>query len=308
MTWKEIKLTTLQKMFAADGNTIPNDESVKDYLAGMPAAANEAMQMVCTAGRYLLRKVEIAHYPSENLLGKQSDVSHVIRDGKLSFSAKGAHAYYLEFWGKGTITVKVGAEEIVIITAESEKMYTTYRGTIENVDNEDVTVIISSEYKGVVKNVCLYEERYWDENMIFPASENVKYDMTNLVEDFYSFDPQNIYYEGTRLPEEYIRTSRVYDESGKVLLLNAEKPGNYTVYYRAYPDVISELTADDYVFNVAPEIAVILPLYMASQLYKDDDNGIATSYRNEFEVAFERIQNPVSLASSERFSSGSGWI
>ena len=29
---KEIKLATLQKMFAAEGSVIPNDESVKDYI------------------------------------------------------------------------------------------------------------------------------------------------------------------------------------------------------------------------------------------------------------------------------------
>ena len=36
MTWKDVKLATLQKMFAADGSTIPTDESTTDYLAGMP--------------------------------------------------------------------------------------------------------------------------------------------------------------------------------------------------------------------------------------------------------------------------------
>ena len=41
-TWKDIKVITLQKMFAAEGSVIPNDESVKDYIAGMPGAANEA--------------------------------------------------------------------------------------------------------------------------------------------------------------------------------------------------------------------------------------------------------------------------
>ena len=29
---------------------------------------------------------------------------------------------------------------------------------------------------------------------------------------------------------------------------------------------------------------------MASQLYKEDDNGIATALRNEFEVAVDRLQ------------------
>ena len=35
MIWKDVKLATLQKMFAAEGSAIPTDESVKDYIAGM---------------------------------------------------------------------------------------------------------------------------------------------------------------------------------------------------------------------------------------------------------------------------------
>ena len=51
MTWGQIKLTALQKMFSADGTTIDeNDDSIKEYLYSMPAAANEAIRMLVTAG------------------------------------------------------------------------------------------------------------------------------------------------------------------------------------------------------------------------------------------------------------------
>ena len=56
-TWKDIKLITLQKMFAAEGTTIPNDESVTDYIAGMPAAANEALQMLATVGKFIIKTI-----------------------------------------------------------------------------------------------------------------------------------------------------------------------------------------------------------------------------------------------------------
>ena len=48
-TWFDIKLATLQKMFAADGSTIIKDESTKDYIAGMPYVANEGLQLLSTA-------------------------------------------------------------------------------------------------------------------------------------------------------------------------------------------------------------------------------------------------------------------
>lgn len=308
MTWKDIKLTTLQKMFAAEGTTIPNDESVKDYIAGMPAVANEALQMLCTAGKYISKKVEIAHFPSKNVLGDYGKNIHSFQDGKIEFEADGARAYYFEFYGDGKLMITVGETEVVNELISSRKMYSEYRGILDNPNNEKVSVILTSSYKGSIKNACLYTDGFWDESDVLPDAKVIPYDLTILVDDFYSFDPQNIYYEGSQLTEQYIRTSRLFDESGKVILLPADMPGNYSVYYRAYPDVITSVTPDEYELNVAPEVAVILPLYMASQLYKDDDNGIATAYRNEFEVAFERLQRPTQLASSEKFSSKSGWI
>ena len=46
MTWKDIKLATIQKMFSADGSTIPSDDSTRDYVAAMPYAANEGILML----------------------------------------------------------------------------------------------------------------------------------------------------------------------------------------------------------------------------------------------------------------------
>lgn len=46
-------------------------------------------------------------------------------------------------------------------------------------------------------------------------------------------------------------------------------------------------TPDDTVIPLVEECAVIMPLYIASQLYKEDDRGLATMWRNEFEVALE---------------------
>ena len=53
MTWQEIKLATLQKMFSSDGITNANDDAISEYLNAMPQAANEALQMLATAGRYI---------------------------------------------------------------------------------------------------------------------------------------------------------------------------------------------------------------------------------------------------------------
>jgi hypothetical protein len=66
-------------------------------------------------------------------------------------------------------------------------------------------------------------------------------------------------------------------------------------------------TPDDYELALDPEVATLLPMYMASQLYKDDDNSISTVYRNEWEVAFERLSQNSNAPHKEEFTSESGW-
>ena len=53
-------------------------------------------------------------------------------------------------------------------------------------------------------------------------------------------------------------------------------------------DKITPVTPDDYEFKLDNKGAELLPFYMASQLYKDDDVGLAAIYRNEFEVGREQ--------------------
>lgn len=193
MTWKDIKVATLQKMFAADGNDIPTDGSADDYVAAMPYVANEALNMLATAGRFLLKSQVIAH------------------DGT-----------------------------------------------------------------------------------------DKKYDLPTIISDFYEFE--NVVYEDSSTFADFFN----YKLENNTLIMYGVPAGNYTVYYKAYPQQITSSTQNTYVLPLPNEVVVLLPLYMASQLYKDDDNAIATTYRNEFEVAFERL-NPYSSYGKQEFTSESGW-
>lgn len=59
MTWKEIKLATLQKMYSAEGNNIPSDDSSRDYLASMIPAANEGLVMMCTDKIHIVKSIDV---------------------------------------------------------------------------------------------------------------------------------------------------------------------------------------------------------------------------------------------------------
>ena len=95
MTWEEIKIATLQKMFATDGNAIGNDSATLNYVAAMPHVANEALQLLATSGKFILKKFEIAHTPIDNLLSESiSYPVHKLVSGSEEFTYSGAKSYY----------------------------------------------------------------------------------------------------------------------------------------------------------------------------------------------------------------------
>ncbi len=305
ITWREIKLYTLQKMFSADGNNIPTDDSTKDYIAGMPEAANEALQLLATAGKFIIKSIDIAHNPVRNLL-TDGDRIHSMERGTITFAAEGARSAYLECVGNGICKVLVNGECVAERALESKKGYREYRFLIPNTEDQEVMVLVESAYPLAVKNAALYSADFETEEDIQSYAEKVRYDLRELADDFYMLDTGNIYFEGQEI--RYTQTTDYFQEGNKVLVLDRETVGNYRIYYKAYPQKITADTEDEAELSIDDEVATLLPLYMASQLYKDDDAGIATTYRNEFEVALERLRNAPRTPTAERFVSESGWI
>ena len=196
MTWLEIKIASLQKMFAIDGDTIEISDTVSPYLKAMPAAANEALLLLSTCGCYIKKSTEI---PS----------------GSYEFDMSSVPDFYM-----------LSGEEYV------------------------------------------YGENGRRQSVNLPA------------------------------------------ENGTILQLDGDSA--YRVYYYAYPGKITADTADEYELPMSSEAATIIPLYIASELYKDDDISMATVYRNEFEAAraelIEAFRKKQSNYGRERFECHSGWL
>ncbi len=304
-TWFDIKLATLQKMFAADGSTIVKDESTKDYIAGMPYVANEGLQLLSTAGKFIIKPLQITHNPVRNLIDSTSNLIQ-IESGDYKVEADEARSYYFQVSGKGTCEVSVNGVVVETITIDNKQGFAEYRGLVNNPTKQKVTLVFNSNYPMALKNVALYSATWETADEVQSYGEKSKYRLKELVPDFYMLDTTDIYYEGNDTP--YTQTQEYWQEGNTVLVLNREQIGNFTVYYKAYPEQITVDTADTYEMPIDEEVAPLLPLYMASQLYKDDDNGIATAYRNEFEVAFERLKNKANAPSAGEFISKSGWI
>ena len=304
-TWFDIKLSALQKMFAADGDKIIKDESTKDYIAGMPYTANEGLQLLSTAGKFIIKPLQITHNPVRNLIPRNSKLIQ-LESGEYKVEADNVKSYYFQVSGKGTCDVILNNLVIETIIIDNKQGFKDFRGLISNPNKDKVTLLFKTDYPMALKNIALYSATWETVDEVQAYGEKVKYKLRDLAPDFYMIETTDIYFEGNSNP--YTQTQNYWQEGNTVLVLDRDEIGNYTIYYKAYPEQITADTDDTYELPIDEEVAVLLPLYMASQLYKDDDNGIATSYRNEFEVAFERLKNKANTPSAGEFISKTGWI
>lgn len=79
-------------------------------------------------------------------------------------------------------------------------------------------------------------------------------------------------------------------EGDNVLVLPARQPGTVTLWYKAYPKIITTATPDEEELDLPEEAAALVPIYMAAELYKEDDLALATVLRNQFEDGMEKIR------------------
>lgn len=74
----------------------------------------------------------------------------------------------------------------------------------------------------------------------------------------------------------YVKNIYEYDEKNKK-------------YKKTEVDKIDNDTDNNTAINYPEDACVLIPLYIASQLYKDDDISQATAYRNEFETGLQDL-------------------
>ena len=223
MTYLELKIAVLQKMFAITGSSVVEDDTTQPYIASIPQAANEGIDLLAQTGRYVR-------------------ASAVIRQAE------------------------------ILPAEEEQEEGETWRQLCAGWQRYDMEELIGSSYRKIDENNVWFE------------------------------DPETL---------EYTTTRRYRIEAGRYLLLEGSIEGAWRVYALCIPAplTLSEDTPDSYELPLPKECCDILPLYIASQLYKDDDISMATIWRNEFETAKEAI---LAMAQGESTSGGSfesetGW-
>lgn len=305
MTYGELKLITMQKCKVAEGNTIPDDETTQDYLAQLPFSANECLAQIATAGKYVVRALNINQNFVPNLLN--DDVAYTPRNlsgGSTEYKSAKGRSYIFDYSGQGTLVVSVdgvAGAPITLIKATNG----TCRGFIDNEDGKEVTLTVSSDYPFSIRNVAVYDAIWESKEEIDPCKKFIRYNLKEIAPDFYQVNDNQVYFEGVSLS--YVQTTEYFQEGDKVLVLDRKLVGEFTIYYRAYPVQITDDMDDDDDLDIDTEVSAILPLYCASQILKGDEDALATQYRNEYEVAFSRLSVSNGDSMSARFTSESGW-
>lgn len=312
-TWGEIQIESLKKMFLnntsifeKDLESMRNDNKYKIYLNAMPQAANEGIAECMKRTRPYIKTFTFTQFPIDNGLGDNHKT--VTYEGeKIIYEVQGALSYYFEIDNKATVDIYVG--EDLIITIESKKSlpgeYKSYKGFIENEEKKNVRLEFYGTNPFNIRNVALYFKNYnyGDNNTKYIPDYkpyNI-YDLSKLLNDFYKIE--KIYHED--LNHELIHNNDYIMEDDYTLVIDDRLTGNFILKYQPYQPKITLDTTDDEEIVLPDEIAVILPLYIASQLYKDDDIAISTMYRNEFETALE---NNYPKHNDLKFISKSGWL
>lgn len=136
------------------------------------------------------------------------------------------------------------------------------------------------------------------------ADSHRRYLLSEQVERFFKL-ADNLVYElrggSPRKTADYL-----IELPGTLLLPN--RAGCWRAVCHCYPQQLAPDTPDTAPLEVDPDAAVLLPLYIASQLFKDDEAAVAAQLRNEFELGLQRLAATAPQAhGGVEFVSVRGW-
>lgn len=315
-TWGEIQIASLQKMFlnntaitVASLPTLKTDRKYLTYLNAMPFVANEGLLRIMNLGHPLVKKYTLNKNISDDIFIHQSFETVQVIDEDYVIEGDNINAYYFEIDNESTIkieqynaTTKVWTTDIEIThVPDIEGTYEVYKDVLTTFTGLRRITFAHTGYMYNVKNIALYSPIFRDEDTVPINTPKLKYDLSTLITDFYKIITVN--YEDTYGVSKY--TSNFIIEGDNTLIIDAKSNGNFIITYCAFPDKIISTTLDTYVFKTPVEMVALLPLYIASELYKDDDIQLSTIYRNQFEIGLQTI---VKTDQPMEFDNNSNWL
>ena len=149
----------------------------------------------------------------------------------------------------------------------NEKKYKTYLYAMSQACNEAINFIVSK----LGSNESTFE---------LEKEDTIYYDLSKKIEDFRMI--KGIY---SKTPVSW----KILNKN--TIIIDNWQEGKILVSYEVKPTIINSDTDTDFVIEIAPEYANLIPLYIAGELYKDDDLTLSTMYMNEFMTLVDNYAN-----------------
>lgn len=121
-----------------------------------------------------------------------------------------------------------------------------------------------------------------------------------LAPDFMRFCPDRLTIMGAN--NTFLRVNDYQFDGMDTLFVPAEYRGTLVIWYEAYPENIDESTPGDTTFSLPEEAQRAIPLYIAAEVFKEDDISMATQYLNEYENVKQML-----ASRRQQTSSGGAW-
>lgn len=301
MNWGEIKLAALKKIDPAITSLTPT-RNTKDYLNAIIPAANRGLFDLSTAGKYIVKEFCINIPENTNLLsGTQKTMQHINTD--ISYEAAGAKAYYFETTGPARVDIYLDETLALSKEIEARSAFEVMKGIIPNTEEKTAKIVFSGAYPYQFRNVALYNIIFQSDEAVWDASPIRRIDLRDVLQDFYKLVTTDVVFEKDG---EYLKFKDYEWEGDSTLILDGLKQGNYKIHYFAYPKEITSETEDDYELELDPEVAALLPVYIAAELYEDDDSSMAYYIREQYETAKQRLV-PTDVQGKAKFVDRWGW-
>ena len=172
-----------------------------------------------------------------------------------------------------------------------DRNYSTYINMAPDVMNE-LMVILNNRVLINIDSMTLNLQDTLMENYLENSFDAYVFDIHKYMEDN---EITNYLYTEV-IQHTYIKRDNLLfeEQDGKLYIDKRFMDRNsltLTIKYRIIPERFTTTTPWNTLIDLPYNICSIVPLYLASELYKDDDISLATSYRNQFETELDYISS-----------------
>lgn len=302
-TFKKDTLKLLNQ-WSISGNLIPEtDENTLDMTLRFPAFLNKYLQEIATTAKYIHKKKSISQNPITNLLPNPLTCFDIIQHTDQDLTtmvAKGAKSYHFMIDSVATWVIEeertagVWTELSSASQSSPKGEYTRYKGFTGCTDpSYNVRIRFTGAYPFNVRDRALYA-------YLFPTVEDVpnfeRYVIYEMPTDFFMLN--KVVLKGQ---------SMVYDntldwnwEGRNKIAINYFLVGEIDIFYHAYPEIVPDNVADNYILQLDEEACQALTYGVASEVFRTDpqNKSVSDKLYSVYQGKLANMTNVITMGST----------